>query len=164
MTDQKMFCASDDCFKPTAGKSKYCKEHRAEARERFKAMCAEKSAERESRYEGFRITVEKAHQAGKQAAETCTPRTMIVGKPGEYAPVTEGPCGFASIHFKGNTSFGKWAAKNIGARRDSYKGGLYLWVSDYGQSYDRKTAYADAYAQVLRANGIADAYSDGRLD
>jgi hypothetical protein len=36
-------------------------------------------------------------------------------------------------------------------------------VSEFGQSVDRKAAYAGAYAQVLRNSGI-DCYADSRLD
>jgi hypothetical protein len=117
----------------------------------------------------------KAVKAGEAAAASCTPTPMIVGtaknplfgdeidrsKTMYFVP--EGLCGFASIRFKGNTGFGRWAKAN-GLAEKSYSGGLYYWVSGYGQSYERKSAYASAFAATLQSGGISDAYSESRLD
>jgi hypothetical protein len=72
-------------------------------------------------------------------------------------------CGFASIRFRGNTAFGRWALK-VGIARKSTMGGLYINVAAYGQSVVLKAAFAEAFAEVLRANGIDDAYATSRLD
>lgn len=86
-------------------------------------------------------------------------RDMFTGKT-YHEP--EGICGFAEIRFRGNTAWGRWAKKFVGAKK-AYTGGLYIWVSDFGQSYDRKRAYAIAFARTLAAHGI-DAYATARLD
>jgi hypothetical protein len=45
----------------------------------------------------------------------------------------------------------------------AYPSGLMIWVSEGNQSYDRKRAYAEAYARVLNEAGIK-AYANSRLD
>lgn len=74
----------------------------------------------------------------------------------------DGLCGFASIHFLGNTSFGRWA-KNMGYARKHYEKGLCIFVSEFNQSYERKVAYASAFVKVLRENGI-ESWITERLD
>jgi hypothetical protein len=109
-----------------------------------------------------RIIFDAANRSGHEAATAMVPEPMAVVGRKEVWHVPEGMCGFAWVAFKGNTSFGRWALKNKIARK-AYQGGLHLWVSDYGQSYDRKSAYAAAFAEVLRKHGV-DAYADNRLD
>jgi len=109
-----------------------------------------------------RMIFDVAHQAGHEAATKVVPEPMMVVGDKQVWHVPEGMCGFAWVGFKGNTSFGRWALKNKLARKAD-SGGLHLWVSDYEQSYDRKSAYASAFAQVLRNHGV-DAYADNRLD
>jgi len=52
--------------------------------------------------------------------------------------------------------------KALGTRK-AYEGGEELWIRDYNQSYERKMAYARAYAEVLQKSGI-NATAGGRLD
>jgi len=118
----------------------------------------------------------KADAAGKAAADAKTPTAMIVGEakaifgPGsddiDYSKPTyvveSGVCGFAWVFVKGNTGFGRWA-KSAGIASKGYPTGLNIRVSGYGQSYERKMAYAQAYAAVLQEAGIT-AYAEGRLD
>jgi len=80
----------------------------------------------------------------------------------DHTPVPFG-CGYATIRFRGNTGFGRWALK-VGMARKSTMGGLYINVAAYGQSVVLKAAFAEAFAEVLRANGIDDAYATSRLD
>ena len=103
-------------------------------------------------------------EEGIAAGQDCQPRAMKITDSftGQTWVDESGMCGFAWVVFKGNTSFGRWALKNKLARK-AYSGGLHLWVSAYEQSYDRKSAYAAAFAEVLRKHGI-DAYADNRLD
>lgn len=114
-----------------------------------------------------------ADAAGKAAVAATTPTPMIVGeavslfsdeidysKPTYY--VAGGPCGFAWTWLKGNTGFGRWAKKE-GIARSGYPTGLNIRAAVQGQSYELKMAYAQAYAAVLRENGIT-AYAEGRLD
>lgn len=114
----------------------------------------------------------KAVQAGKQAVEKCIPTPMVVQQRSNPLDdnsaieqswvVMDGPCGFASIRFKGNTAFAKWAVKN-GIANKSCQGGCYIWVHEYNQSYEKKTTYAAAFSNVLNENGIK-AFSESRLD
>jgi len=43
------------------------------------------------------------------------------------------------------------------------RGGVELFVYEFGQSYERQMKYAEAFARYLRDNGIT-AYAGGRLD
>jgi hypothetical protein len=134
---------------------------------------AEKSW-RSRRYEAFARLVELAHLAGKDAATATVPEPMTVVQRAnplddsspvvkQYAPVAAGVCGFAWVTVRPATSsFARWAKDSCGWRK-AYSGGVQLWVSAYGQSYERKIAYADAYAAVLKQAGIT-AYAGGRLD
>lgn len=137
-------------------------------------IAAEKAA-RKTRYAEFEVLYDKANEAGKAAATGMTPDTMIVGTPttpfgNTIDPaktvyvVPEGPCGFAwiTIH-PGGCSFAKWLKKVGKTRGRAYGGGCQIWVSAYGQSAQRKEAYAGAFARVISAAGIT-AYAGGRLD
>lgn len=113
----------------------------------------------------------EAHHAGLHAGMNCRPTPMgvvqtdIFGKPlpGAHVEVVEsGVCGFAWVSFKGNTAFGR-AMKKAGLARSHYPSGLSVWVSEFGQSMERKEAYARAYAEVLRKAGI-QAYAGSRMD
>lgn len=116
---------------------------------------------------------QRADIAGQEAAKACTPTPMVVGSPTtplgndiDYSKptysVNEGVCGFAWVRFKGNTSFGRWA-KKTGRARSAYGGGLQYWVSQFGQSLERKAAYARAFAKVLNEEEIT-AYAESRMD
>lgn len=114
-----------------------------------------------------------ADAAGKAAADACVPTPMVVVERANlfddnspvvksYAPVMDGACGFAWVIVKpGTSSFARYL-KKIGYTRDSYYGGINVWVRGYGQSYERKRAYAAAFAGVLRDAGI-NAYAMSRM-
>lgn len=123
----------------------------------------------------FSTIYNNAHVAGLKAVKTVTPTPMVVGSPTnlfgndiDYSKKTYfvegGVCGFAWIIIKPGTSkFAKWMKENGYAHTNSYEGGISMWVSDFGQSYERKMAYARAFADSLTDAGIK-AYSNGRLD
>ena len=175
-------CAIDDCDKNTSGKSKYCTTHRIEARERFVKMIDEQQNERNARNEKFAEVFRNAHVAGFRAAQNCVPEPMIVVQhenPWDsssaitkvYEPVMDGVCGFAWINIKpGNSQFANWLKKSAEAGtihlnvHKSYYGGIDLWVGDFGQSYERKRAYANAFAKVIVDELGVKAHSMGRLD
>lgn len=125
---------------------------------------AHESKARAARNDGFAELVARAHAAGMQAGIDCMPIPMAVMDElnGQLWRVDDGACGFAWISFAGNTAFGRWAKKQ-GIARPHWPSGLCVWVSEFGQSVDRKTAYAGAYARVLNDAGIA-AYAGSRLD
>jgi hypothetical protein len=77
-------------------------------------------------------------------------------------------CGFASVCVKGNTPFGRWAVREKGWEK-RFPSGVGLSIShpliprEFWQSENRKTAYAHAFAKVLRNAGI-DAWVESRSD
>lgn len=117
---------------------------------------------------------ERAHSAGMLAGDKArpTPMTVVVRENPfddnspivkRYAPVMDGVCGFGWVNVRpGNSSFANWLRKtNRG--RNAYHGGVDIWVREFNQSYERKIAYARAFAGVLTEAGIT-AYGTGRLD
>jgi hypothetical protein len=124
---------------------------------------AEKAA-RMSRYADFKDIVDKAYQAGIEAGKNAMPIPMYVIDQGiPIDRIDDGACGFAWITVRpANSSFAIWAKKQ-GIMRAMYGGGVTYWVSVFGQSVDRKAAFAGAYAKVLRENGI-EATAGDRLD
>lgn len=115
----------------------------------------------------------KADAAGKEAAEKCVPTPMVVTQHAnpldDGSPVTkawhvpQGVCGFAWVNINpGNCSFALWAKKELGAHK-SYRRGVDIWVSAYGQSMELKEAYARGVAKTLQAAGIR-AYASSRMD
>ena len=117
----------------------------------------------------------EAHSAGMAAGHGCTPTPMVVGTPTtplgndiDYSKetyyVADGMCGFAWINIKpARGKFVKFLKDNNIGRKDSYYGGYTIWVSGFGQSLDRKSAYARAFAKVLDDNGLT-AYPMSRMD
>jgi hypothetical protein len=115
-----------------------------------------------------------AIEAGVNAGRDAIPEPMIVRDVEQDKTwyVGEGPCGFAWVEFKGNTKFAR-AVKRIFEGKDrnglvsygnSYPTGKQLWITAFGQSYDRKSAMAGTMARVLRERGYADVWAGGRLD
>jgi hypothetical protein len=120
------------------------------------------------------ILYEKARAAGLAALEATRPVPMIVGsaiglsdkidysKPTYYEE--GGVCGFAWVTIApGRGPFVTWCKKNGVRGHAGYYGGYEIWVSEGGQSMQRKEAYARAFANVLREAGI-NAYPGSRMD
>jgi|JI8StandDraft_1071087.scaffolds.fasta_scaffold23921_5 hypothetical protein len=114
-----------------------------------------------------------ADAAGKAAAEAKEPVPMIVVQHQHplddnspivkvYEPVMGGVCGFAWINVPGNSVFGRYL-KNEKRCSKGYPKGINYWVGGYGQSMEKKEAYAHAFAAVLREHGIK-AYAQSRMD
>ena len=119
--------------------------------------------ERIARHSDYQSTIERAIKAGIEAGRDCMPIPMHVLENNiPIDRVDDGACGFAWVSFAGNTAFGKWAKKQ-GFARPHYPKGLCYWVSEFGQSVDRKSAFAGAFAEVLRQAGI-ECYAGSRLD
>lgn len=126
---------------------------------------AHENKARATRYAGFQELHEKARAAGIQAGADCAPIPMAVIDQlhGQIWRVDDGACGFAWVTVRpGNCPFANWAKKN-GIMSRAWDGGVQLWVSEFGQSVDRKSAFASAYARVLTDAGIR-AYAGSRLD
>jgi hypothetical protein len=78
--------------------------------------------------------------------------------------VPSGVCGFAWVIVKpGNCAFANFLKKENFAHKDSYNGGVNIWIHEHGQSFEQKSAHAQELAFVLRFFGI-QAYSGSRLD
>jgi len=115
----------------------------------------------------------EAHEAGVEATKSVQLPQFIVGQPTtplgndiDYRKPTyvlNGLCGFAWVSiFPARGSFVNYLkSKGIGGK--AYGGGYEIWISDYGQSVDLKSAYAGAFASVLEKYGIR-AYGGSRLD
>ena len=122
----------------------------------------------------YQSIYDEAHNAGMKALQASTPTPMVVydADPRTGAPVaggkqyyeSEGACGFAWVNIRpASTSFSRYLSDQKIASKDSYEGGMKVWVSQGGQSITRKEAYASAFADALRTHGVkADAGS--RLD
>ncbi len=115
----------------------------------------------------------KAHAAGMEAGEKARPTPMQVVQrenpfdptspiTKRYAPDPEGVCGFAWVNVRpGGSSFARYL-KSRGCSA-GYGGGVSYWVRQFDQSYERKLAYAHAFAEILREAGIR-AHVESRLD
>ena len=100
----------------------------------------------------------EANLAGRANAEKANPQMIVVrGYESDPFPI----CGFASVRVKNVRGKKLAKLKEFGFTKRSE--GYSLWVGDYGQSYDLKKAYADAFTYVLRENGF-NAWSESRLD
>jgi hypothetical protein len=110
----------------------------------------------------WKALYDKAHEAGVEAAKAKIPEPMVVVERAnplddssaivkQYEPVLDGVCGFAWINIKpGNHSFCNWYKKNIDENaKDNYYGGISIWVHDFRQSMEKKSAYAGTFADVL---------------
>ena len=118
--------------------------------------------------------LERAHLMGMDAGRASTPTPMIVGSPStpfgsdiDYSKPTHfvesGVCGFAGVVIK--PARGKFVSylKSLGMGYKHYYGGYYVPVHEFGQSLERKEAYARAYAKVLSEEGMS-CYVDSRMD
>ena len=165
----------DPAHVPTRGKNagrpgKYCKRHASEARAAWRDNRAAERAERDERDARYAAAWADAQAAGRAAAVACDPVPMIV-EGYEHAPVLDGMCGFAWVHFtRADSRFAHWLKRNGYAEGRAYRGGLDVWVRGYGQSHARKLAHANAAAAVLaerltpRDLRDGTVYGDGRLD
>lgn len=130
------------------------------------------TGEAKKRPEDFQTLYTKAHNAGMEAAKNANviPMTVVqhANPLNDNSPVVkswyvpDGVCGFASIKFAGNTAFARWCIKNNLCCK-SYPSGYRINVSQFGQSLQLKSAYAESFAKVLNEAGVK-AYADSRLD
>jgi hypothetical protein len=128
----------------------------------------------------FTEICENADMAGRKAVKELNVIPMVIGQetyfgsgvidPSTREYVSDGPCGFAWVLVfpanKGNTRLGKEERRvleSAGFRKNDYEKSYQLWISDFNQSMQKKEAYARAFAEVLRENGIR-AYSGSRMD
>lgn len=165
------------CDQPTAGKSKYCTTHRAEARAAFKEMLTTKAEQATARYAEYQEWMTACSEIATAAYRNAQPAPMAVyetvglsdaPKPGGSSwYVSEGVCGFAwvTIH-PATSSFARWLSKEkIGYK--AYTGGwqipMHYFVGQMGQSMERAEAAAYAVANLLCREGI-DTHASSRMD
>ncbi len=178
-------CEWTNCSSSATGNSKYCKEHKALAREAWKAMIGRQVEAKETLYAKFQKLFDRAREAGLKslAEKTPTPVTFceagLDGRPlpgGQSYYEPEGMCGFAWVHVSpGNTKFTNWLKKvaetnpRSGISKDYY-GGYSIWVHEGNQSVERKEAYANSFAEVLKEGlktldpKVKYVYAQSRLD
>lgn len=117
---------------------------------------------------------DEAFNAGMEAGNAHNPTPIMVGEAVglsskiDYSKQTyfvpEGVCGFAWVNIKpANSRFARFLLNKKLARTDSYAGGICVWVREFGQSYERKRAFAQAFVKILSAYGVK-CYSESRLD
>lgn len=126
-----------------------------------------------------------AVDAGVKALSRCKPQPMIVSQHenmvDDSSPmekewfVEDGVCGFAWITVRCKSGKARQfinALKRAGLAgdgcdipfgKDNYSGGYKYWVSQGGQSMEKKIAFASAFAEVLERNGI-ECHTGSRMD
>jgi len=123
---------------------------------------------------------DKALQAGEDALHACIPTPMVVQLHEDMADdhsdviesyyISDGVCGFAWVNIElTNTPSRQFinALKKAGLatadinsfndepfKKSTSYGGYMYWVRQGGQSMQKKEAFANAFADVLKASGI----------
>jgi hypothetical protein len=173
-------CAVSGCIEYATGKSKYCREHKRIARDKFIENIQKSQENRNNRELAFKEIYDTADTIGTEVAIKHTPTPMVViqrlnplddSSPivKEYEPIADGVCGFAWIIIKpGNCPFANWLKKHDLARKH-YRGGVSIWISKHNQSYERKMKHAHAMAEYLQQHlqsidPKAEIYAGGALD
>lgn len=105
---------------------------------------------KETRDEKFQKIWDEAFAAGMKAGleVKCVPMGVTDGI--HIYTVADGPCGFAWVNLKpGYCPFAKWLKRMDHARSDPYYKGVTIWVNSHNQSVTRKSAHAEAMADVF---------------
>ncbi|MEP1611898.1 MAG: DUF6883 domain-containing protein [Roseobacter sp.] len=102
---------------------------------------------------------EMAHSCGMARGDEKTPTPMVLEK---WSTIWEGACGFGWVFLpNARVPFARWALKEgIGY---ASRPGIHISSKLSTQSIDKNFAYAQGYAEVLKANGI-ECRADSRLD
>jgi len=94
---------------------------------------------------------EIADAQGRKAAEEWVPTPMWVS--GYAEPIYEGTCGSAWVRLPdGRSKFSRWLKKN--KLCSDFTKGCIIFGKTTSQSLEREQKYCEAFAQVLRLNGI----------
>jgi len=101
----------------------------------------------------FQSFIDEAAYYAQSVAINIRPIPMHVMSNGKLINIVEsGACGNSMIQIKINNKFGKWCLAN-GYAYKCIKGGV-ITGGLRTQSYDINRAYANAYSESLRKNGI----------
>jgi hypothetical protein len=116
---------------------------------------------------------EDAHNKGIAAGNECTPIPMIVetrkNMADDDSPIVKqelihaGVCGFVYLTIPARTNFAKFLIENKLGKKRSHGPGVTYWIRHFGQSYEKKKAYATAFAFHLIDNGI-NCRMEARID
>lgn len=107
----------------------------------------------------WEVIEELAHDAGMLAAERAVPTPMVLE---EFGTEWEGECGFGWVQLPdGRSSFARWTVTQGRGHRGHP--GVRLYSRAMTQSVVKNRAYAEAFGEVLRSNGIVCAIGS-RLD
>ena len=100
-----------------------------------------------------------AHENGVQRGNAKTPTPMVLEK---WGTIWDGQCGFGWVSLpNARTPFARWALKSsIGVPT---RPGVQISSKLSTQSIEKNRAYAEGYAEVLKANGI-ECRAESRLD
>jgi len=110
-------------------------------------VCISRNLEGDDRWKAIYALAE---QAGMKAMYECVPKPLVV----ESHVYMEGDCGGAYVVIEnGRSSFVYWL-KKMGVGHRHYPRGYSVSAEQIGQSAESAKAYADAFARVLRRNGI----------
>jgi hypothetical protein len=107
----------------------------------------------------------EAHRQGMAALQAANPQPMVVTDGQHRWTVPGGPCGFAWVNIRGvrsNSRVGRRLTEQ-GFQKSYSQPGLQYWVHEGNQSMELKEAYADAFAKVLKSQGL-DASVGSRMD
>ena len=97
--------------------------------------------------------LQTAHAAGMAAVAALTPEPMTVVGNGRTYWVEGGVCGFARVEVRPRTSaWAKWL-RATGWRSSDYFKCVTLNISEFGQSMQRKEAFAQAFVDHLTRLG-----------
>jgi hypothetical protein len=115
--------------------------------------------------EAYAAGIKAGNEVGVPKFVVGTPTTAL-GNDIDYAKPTyilDGLCGFAWVTISPARGSFVTFLKTQGIGSKGYYGGYEIWVREFGQSVDRKSAFAGAFAEVLEKHGIT-AYTGSRLD
>jgi hypothetical protein len=121
-------------------------------------MLPKKELERKVREHRFAEIVAASHQAGLVAVFEQYARQPMEIQTGWKNPfkrnyISGEICGFAWVIVQGNTAFGRWVKKDL-LWEPCRPRGVGFFVTMFGQSFDRKSVYAEAFAVKLIEAGI----------
>ena len=115
----------------------------------------------------------EAYEAGLLAGKDADTPQFVVGSPttalgsdidfSKKTYILDGLCGYAWVNISPARGAFVTYLKSIDVGRKGYYGGFEVSVREFGQSVDRKYAFAQAFAEILGKYGI-QASAGSRLD
>jgi hypothetical protein len=111
--------------------------------------------------EFYKKLYEVADEHATRAAEEWIPTPMWIK--GYAEAISDGACGFSWVRLPdARSGFARWL-KNNGFGSTGYEPGCFVFAKARAQSFERAQKYSEAFARVLRLNGI-ECEVESRLD